>query len=218
MKTQSSIGKPAADLSTLPEVELSRANTAFLASAMKTCGGSRLWQSRKIAEAREVLALSQFSRMKVIGLDLSVDLRAELLMNVTVPLMPKPGGPLVVAEHARLGVIYREECMAQPQPGSSFVQILSPRPVWHANVSPNPVQVLCLADRLPACTKLSEIILLAYGALTLMSIQIDVLDAAGVFNPFAARWFQEHAEMIPLSRKPFITPEVDKHEYCNPDS
>jgi len=198
---------PAPDLSSLSQIELSARHARMLEFAQRTCGGSKPWRYRKLAEAREILALAQISRLEVIGLDLAVDLRLELLMRVTVPLMPKPGGPLALADAARLGVIYRQECLLLPQPGYAFVQILAPHPVWHPNVSPDPAQVLCLGPKLPAGLPVREIIVMTFGALCMASIQLSATDAAGVLSPAAADWFQSNLSTIPLSREPFLRTE-----------
>ena len=95
-----------------------------------------------------------------------------------------------------------------PQPGYAFVRILLPRPVWHSNVSPDLNQVLCLGPRLPAGIPLKEIILMTFGALTMQTTQLDLLDPAGVLNPAAADWWQRNTSRIPLSREPFLRNEV----------
>jgi hypothetical protein len=203
-------GGAARDLSSLSQVELNAHHSAMFAAAKSTCGGSAAWRHRKLAEALELLALAQLSpHLLILYLDLTVDLRVALLMRVTVPCLSKPNGPLEVGDTAHLGLVYREESLVLPQPGFSFVQILAPRPVWHPNVSPDPTQVLCLGPRLAAGIPLREIILMTYGALTMMTVQIDPANSAGVFNPAAADWFQRNPGLIPLSREPFLkTAEV----------
>ena len=167
-------GGAACDLSSLSQVELNAHHSAMFAAAKSTCGGSAAWRHRKMAEALELLALAQLSlRLLILYLDLTVDLRVALLMRVTVPCLTKPNGPLEIGDTAHLGLVYREESLVMPQPGFSFVQILAPRPVWHPNVSPDPTQVLCLGPSLAAGIPLREIILMTYGALTMMTVQID---------------------------------------------
>jgi hypothetical protein len=193
------------DLSSLWRVQLDRGHSAMLAAAKSSCGGSALWRHRKLAEARELLALAQLSRrLHVVHLDLSVDLRAALLMRVSVPCLREPNGPLEVGDTAHLGLIYREESLLLPQPGFSFIQILAPHPVWHPNVSPDPIQALCLGPRLVAGIPVRELILLTYGALTMMTVQLDPRNSAGVLNPAAADWYQRSPRWIPLSREPFL--------------
>lgn len=179
----------------------------MLESAKTTCGGSTPWRCRKLAEAAELCRLAEVcGRLVILQLDLTADLRVDLLLRVPVPCLPNPAEPLAVVEAARLGIIYREEAIMLPQPGYSFVQILAPRPVWHANVSPDSLQVLCLGPSLPAGVPLREILLMAYGALTMMSVQLDPANSAGVLNPGAAEWFQRNPGLIPFSREPFLQP------------
>lgn len=205
MKTQPMHKRPRCDLSLLSGVQLDARHAGLLEAAKASCGGSTLWRHRKLAEALDLCRLAQISnRLVIAGLDLAVDLRADLLMRVTVPCLPDPAGPLKVADAARLGIVYREESMIQPQPGFSLVQILAPRPVWHANCSPDLAQVLCLGPQLPAGLPLREIVLMCYGALTMMTVQLDPANSAGVLNPAAADWFQWNLKLIPLSREPFL--------------
>lgn len=201
------------NLSSLSHVELTSHHAALLAAAKTPCGGSGPWRHRKLAEARELLALAQLStRLIILQLDLAADIRVALLMRVAVPCLPNPNGPLKVADTAHLGLVYREEALVMPQSGMSFVQIFAPCPVWHPNVAREDVshdgfQVLCLGTQLPAGVPLREIILLTYGALTLMTVQFDPANSAGVLNRVAADWYQQNPRWIPLSREPFLPPE-----------
>ena len=207
MSNQPVVTKPSCNLSSLSQVQLGARHEAMLAAARSRCGGGAPWRQRKLAEAAELCRLAELSgRLAVLQLDLAVDLRADLLLQVTVPCRPNPSGPLELAEAARLGITYREAAILVPQPGYSFVQILAPHPVWHPNVSPDPVQVLCLGPSLPAAIPLREIILMTYGALTMMSVQLDPANSAGVLNPAAAEWFQRNPSFILESHAPFIRP------------
>jgi hypothetical protein len=162
-----------------------------------------------IAEARDLLALAQLSgRLIVHWLDLSAGLRAKVEMAVPVPCLPDPAGALQVAPRALLGLIYPPEAIIMPSPGYAFVRVLMPRPVWHSNVSPDSDQVLCLGPRLPAGIPLKEILLMTYGALSMQTTQLDLMDPAGVLNPAAADWWQRNAQRIPLTREPFLRTEV----------
>jgi hypothetical protein len=69
------------------------------------------------------------------------------------------------------------------------------------------VQPLCLGARLPAGIRVKELVLMAYGALSMQTVMIDELDPAGVLNPVAARWWQANTDRIPLSRAAFLSPE-----------
>ncbi len=205
MKTHPVSHNPVGTLSRLSVVPLAPRQAALLAAAEAGTGGSAVWRGRKRAEALDLCRLVELSgRLGILGVDLSVDLRADLLLKVPVPCLPDPQGPLKVADAAHLGVVYREAALIMPQPGYSFVQILAPHPVWHPNVSPDPAQILCLGPSVPAGIPLREIILMTYGALTMMSLQLDPADAAGVLNPAAAEWFQRNPGLIPLSRDPFV--------------
>jgi hypothetical protein len=199
-------------LSNLPEVPLNAHYQAIWEAAQKICGGPPACRHRMIAEAHDLLVLAQLStRLLVHWLDLSSGLRAKVEMDVPTPCLPDPAGPLQVAPRALLGVMYPQEAMVMPLPGYAFVRILAPRPVWCSNVSNDPNQVLCLGPRLPAGTPLKEIILMTYGALSLQTTQINLLDPAGVLNPAAADWWQRNTSRIPLTREPFLRSE-QKHD------
>ena len=218
MNTQTSETIPAGGLSQLSQVKLSLQHTAMLAAARTVCGGGTLWRERKLIELVDLWRLVELSgRLTILGLDVRADLRAELLLRVTVPCLPKPDGPLAVAQAARLGIIYREAALVTPQPGYSFVQILAPQPVWHPNVSPDMTQAVCLGPSIPPGLPLREIILMVYGALSMMSVQLDPGNSAGVLNPAAADWFQRNPVLIPLTREPFVQPlpkPYEKQERC----
>lgn len=207
MNTQTIAPIPRRGLSALNEVVLDERHRHLLEFARATCGGPAAWRQRKLVEAQELLALAQLSRrLRIEWLDVSVDLRAVIEMQVTVPCLRSPDAPLDIAPRAMLGIMYRQEVLISPQPGYSFVQILSPGPVWHANVSRDQNQVLCLGTSLPVGIPLKEILLMAYGALTFQTIQLDPGDSAGVMNPAAAQWWscENNRKKIPLSREPFL--------------
>jgi len=196
-------------LASLPAVPLDGCHQAVWEAAQKVCGGPPACRRRLIAEAHDLLALAQLSgRLIVHWLDLSAGLRAKVEMEVPVPCLPVPSGALQVAPRALLGVIYPQPAMIMPLPGHAFVRILAPRPVWHSTVSRDPNQVLCLGPSLPAGTPLKEILLMTYGALSMQTTQLDLLDPAGVLNPAAADWWQRNPARIPLTREPFLRPKV----------
>jgi hypothetical protein len=112
---------------------------------------------------------------------------------------------LVVAGRAQLALRYPEAALSAPQPGSAFVTVLAPPTCWHANVAPIAAdQRVCLGARVPAGIPVRELVLAAYGALSMQTVQIDERSPAGVLNAAAARWWQRNAERIPLSRVPFL--------------
>ena len=197
-------------LSCLAGIKLSPDRQQQLELVDLASGGSAGWRSRKRAEAWDLLALGQLApagRMKVEFLDLRTAMRTAVLLRVPVPCMPQTGGELFVAPRALLGITYRQEALSQPLPGLAFVQILSPLRVWHSNVAPDAVQPLCLGAQLPAGIRVKELVLMAYGALSMQSIMIDPDDPAGVLNRDAARWWQQHLSHVPLSRVPFLGDE-----------
>jgi hypothetical protein len=188
-------------------VTLSAQAERFLESELRESGGHPAWRARKRTEARELLALAQIAplgRMSIKSLSLSEHLRALILLRVSVPCRPEPEGKVVVAPYALLGLIYPPEALFQSLPGFAFVQILAPSRVWHANVADGPIQALCLGAQLPPGVRVAELILMAYGALSMQTVMIDEADPAGVLNVEAARWWQQNMHMIPLSAAPFL--------------
>ncbi len=109
-----------------------------------------------------------------------------------------------------LGLIYREESFRKPTPGYAFIQVLTPRPCWHANISDDPIQVLCLGPQLPAGIRVKDLVLMTYGALSMQTVQFDELDPVGVLNRDAALWWQQTTVPIPLSKEPFLSVPNDK--------
>jgi len=208
--TPKSKSLPAGGLSALEEVALSASNQRLLDAAHDACGGPAVWRYRKLAEAYELLALSEIAPLfKVAFLDLREALRAVVLMHVPVPCLPDADGNLRIAPRTRLGIRYPEEALCRPVPGFSIVEIIQPKGVWHANVSTEAVQMLCLGAHIPAGIRLKEIVLMTYGALSLQTVMIDEMDAAGVLNPEAARWWQQNIKLVPLSRVSFL----DNHKH-----
>jgi hypothetical protein len=192
------------DLSKLDEVSLSPTNQRFLALAQANSGGSPTWRARKSSEARNLFAMGQESgRYRVDGLDLTHDLRALVTMRVPVPCLPDPAGPLQFAPCARLGISCEEQFLKWPAPGTNFVQLLSPAHAWLPNLG-RPIQALCLGTTLPAGIRLREILHMVFGALTLQTVQMDLLDSAGVLNPDAALWWQRNLDKVPITREGFV--------------
>ena len=196
---------PPRGLAALAEVKLGASGRQLLDSAGRTCGGPKAWQNRKRAEAYDLLALAQIaSRFTVEFLDLRESLRAVATLQAPVPCLPDADGNLRIAPRALLGIRYPEEALRIPLPGFSFVEILEPTGVWHANASAESVQMLCLGAQLPAGIQLKEIVLMTYGALVMATVMIDELDPAGVLNPEAARWWQHNIKRAPLTRASFL--------------
>ena len=207
-------------LRALADVSLTSDRQRMLEAALSMSGGSVEWRCRKLAEATELLALSQIApdRLCVQRLDLREALRAELLMHAPVPRRHEGGGDLVVGGRATLGLTYRQEAMLVPTPGYSFVEVLSPPDLYHAQVPPDPPHLLCLSTELPAGIRVRNLVLMVYEALTLQSLMIDEMDPAGVMHPEAARFWQENTHRLPLTRTPFLGNPVDVPEDTQPSS
>lgn len=211
--------KPGHSLSTLHAVELLPPFRAILDRVMPGASGPEPWRRRQLAAAHQLLALAQISgRMLIQMLDLTQAFRTVFTLQTPVPCQNGGAGSLLVAPAAVLGLTYRQEAMLTPQPGYSFIEILQPRNVFHPNVAPsnqppgNPspgavltgAQLLCLGY-VPAGIQLVELILMAYTALSLQTVQFSLADPAGVLNPAAALWFQANPSHIPLTRDPFLS-------------
>jgi hypothetical protein len=192
-------------------VELTAHNQAWLDAVAREAGGPSHWRIRKQAETRNLLALGQITpprRMRIDLLDLSEALRVRLLLWVPVPLQPEDNGPLPLADRALLGITYPPEALVEALPGYAFVQILAPARVFHPNAATHPIQALCLGAQLPPGIRLTELILLSYGALSMQTVMLDERDPAGILNHDAARWWQENLDRIPLTREPFLRAEA----------
>ncbi len=190
----------------LAKVELNPHNRAMLDFAIKHSGGDAAWRGRKRIEACEILSLSQLAplgRLTIQFVDLHEALRSLMILKVPVPCQPDTSNELRIADHAVLGFTYPAEAVRMPLPGPAFFQILEPQDVWLPQVAPG-IQRHCIAQSVPAGTPCKELILMAYGALSMQSVQVDELDAAGVFNSAAARWWQQNMDRIPLTRTPFL--------------
>jgi hypothetical protein len=201
-------------LASLHAVPLNAHSQRLLNLAQQTNGGPTPWQTRKLNEARDLIALSQVSnRYRIEWLDLFDPLRLLVAMKVPVPCLPDPHGPLQIAQWAHIGLTYRAAAVRTAQPGTSFVEILSPRHVWLPNVTSDPTgpQILCLGPSLPAGVRTRDILFMVFGALTLQTVQMDALDPAGVLSREAAEWWQQRDNLkrVPLTREPFLSePEL----------
>lgn len=200
---------PRVGLQSLGEVDLNLRNRNVLQEALKKAGGDPPWRARKQAEARDLLRLSQIAppgRLHVDMLDLGQHLRAVLFMRVPVPCRPGANNQLTVADFAVLGLTYPREVLQKRLPGMAFIQILEPHGVWHANVG-EIGQPLCLGAYLPVGIPVVELVLSAYGALSMQTVMMNEFDPAGVVNRSAAQWWQQNVKRAPLSRTPFLVSE-----------
>ncbi len=191
-------------LSNLRALPLDEYHQSLLDLATRICGGPTACQHRLKAEARDLVALDQLSgRLQIRWLDLSAGLRAKVEMEVPVPCLPDPSGPLRVATRALLGLVYPPEAVFVPLPRHAFVQILQPRHVWLSNCTADANQLLCLGQLQPG-TRVAHILMVVFGALTMQTHVLDVFDPLGVANVEAARWWQVNARLTPLTREPFL--------------
>jgi hypothetical protein len=110
---------------------------------------------------------------------------------------------LVIAQEAMLAIHYPQDAL-RTRKNIVFAQVLSPLQVFHPNVAPGPVQILCLGSHVPLGIRLVEILMLCHRALTLQDVQRDEFDAAGVLNLEAARWWQQCTLPLPLVDAPFL--------------
>lgn len=193
----------------LSKVDLSVRNRNLMEEALTTSGGSPPWRARKKVELEDLLRLSQIAplgRLHVERVDLREHLRAVLFMRVPVPCRPDGNNQLTVADFVALGLTYPRDVLQKRLPGIVFMQILEPHGVWHANVG-EIGQPLCLGAHLPVGVRVVELVLSAYGALSMQTVMINQWDPAGVVNRSAAQWWQQNIDKIPLSKTPFLVPD-----------
>ena len=195
-------------LKDLESVELNPQNRLMLEEAKQHCQGDPATRNRKLAEATELLTLSQIApsgRLVVRQLDLREHMRAIIQMEVPVACEPKENGEPEIFNHAVIGFMYPNEGYQRPLPGAVFFEVLLPREVWLAQIR-QPEQALCIAPQIPAGTRTSMLILQAYAALSLQSIQFDVNDPAGVFDAKIAQWWQANLHRVPLTTTALLDP------------
>lgn len=193
-------------LSDLAKVQLDTERMECLERAARDSGGPPAIRARKRAEAHDLLAMSQLApRLNVIELNLHHSFRAAIHLRGPVPCRPTADGPLKIEYDTMLGLNYRHESFAKPTPGWGFIQLLMPRRCWHANVSSDAVQALCLGNQLPAGVRVRDLVLMAFGALTMQTVQVDEYDPAGVLNKEAAMWWQANLNLVPLTEEAFVS-------------
>jgi hypothetical protein len=196
-------------LTGLSSTTLAPRGAAALAALTAGAGGGASFRARKVAEAHELLALEQIGeRLEILRLDIADELRALLRLRVPVPCRAPDEDGLVVAHEAVLGLLWPEELLRRPLPGTAVLQILAPRHVWLPAVSYDARQVLCLGTSILPGTPVRELVLAAYAALSMQAVVIDERDPAGVLNRAATTWWQSNTACIPLSREPFLAPRV----------
>jgi hypothetical protein len=194
----------------LASVELSPPNQRRYEHAMRGCAGSPIYRRRKLVEARSLFQLSELApagRLVITTCDLTSTLRVSMKLKVPVPHLDE-SGEFRVLHAAWIGLSYPEAALSQALPGYAFINLLLPSRVWSANVGMDlPGQPLCLGASMPVGIPCVELVLAAYGALSMQSVMIDERDAAGVLNPGAARWWQQNMHRVPLTRRPFLQPD-----------
>ena len=194
-------------LADLPTLALTSPNQQTLDQLCRERVGPPNWRHRKRIEAHGLIALSQLApRLVIRQLDLRTDLVAIVeLRDTPVPCMRPGQSDIELADGALLAIRYPEAILVGPIPGTLPVRVLEPRNVFHSNVAyAERAPALCLGANVPRGFPLREIVLTAYGALTLQAISFDALDPAGVLNPRAAFWYQANAARVPLTEVPFL--------------
>jgi hypothetical protein len=201
----------AVGLDMLSEAPLSPRGRAALDAAAFGNRGAAHWRARKLIEARELLALAEIAptgRMRIDYLDLADDLRTVCKLEVPVAVQAAEAadsGSVRIARGATIGLVYPEKALTQQLGGFSFVEVLEPRAVFHpaiASLPPFP-QVMCLGD-LPAGTRVTEIVFLAYAALAMQNLRLRGFESLGAMNIPATHWWQDHLSQLPLTRRAFL--------------
>jgi hypothetical protein len=206
----SSAARDEVGLRAIAGAKLNERHQRLLDDASRRNGGDAAWRLRKIAEARDLLALSQVAppgRLVVQMLDLRGSLRAMLAVQVPVPCRPDENNVLRVSPGAVIGLTYPREVLRECLPGAAFVRVLEPWGVWHANVFPAE-QPLCLGLVLPVNIPVVQLVLMTYDALSMKVRQVDEADTAGVFNADAARWWAANLHRAPLAKAWFLEPDA----------
>lgn len=203
-------------LATLHEIMLTPISRARLDMASADNRGDGPWRARKTSEARKLLALEQLAgptRMQVRSLDLEQDLRAAVWLDVPVAMTPSPDGTLNVVQGAVVGIVYPRVILTMPLPGFALVSLVEPAAgAYYPNLGASRGQRLCLGESLPVGIPVSELVLLAHGLLTMQSIMLDPADGAGVMHVEAAHYWAANKDRIPLTRKPFLEPDLNHPE------
>jgi len=153
-------------------------------------------------------------RLRVRWLDLSPgDLRAVVEMpDATAPVRLPGEEELGVLAGVVLGLRWSVEALLRPLPGHVFLHMRRPARIYHPNASfePDAPSALCLGGSMPRRVPVSELVLGAWGLLTLQTLPAaDVMDPAGVLNGeacvFYRDWMRNHPGRVPLTRTPFLS-------------
>ena len=168
-------------------------------------GGGRPWRQWKRKSIESVLEMIVKSpRMDLLELNLEGDLEMVFAIRCPVPRWPQ-NGKLLIGDHVVAHLIYQEAWRFESPPGWAPLGILWPPDLFHSNSRPHLRGALCLGG-LPPNTPPKQIILAAYDALTLQSINTDETDPAGVLNPQASDFYRRHPDYLPLTRAGLLDP------------
>jgi hypothetical protein len=191
--------------------EKQRQVAAHLEEAIRRNGGGRAWREWKRRSTEAVLDLVLRSpRMQLLGLSLEGDVEMAFEIRCPVPRWPK-GDRLVIGQRVVCHLLYQEHWRFESAPGWAPLGVVWPPDLYHSNVRPYVRSALCLwGFGLPPNTQPKEIVLAAFDAVTLQSINIDESDPAGVLNAAASEFYRRHPEYVPLTRAGLLDPpELD---------
>jgi len=199
------IDKPCADnrldLQDMARVELNDKHRAMLDEAAASMRDDPIWSQRKAQEIHDALAMVQTAGdgdLDVLAINARDELGLLLYMRVPVPVMLKPGGELLIVDHALIDLRYPRQIMIQNLPGTRFIRVREPRFVWLGNV--DPIRgVGCLGKVVPRNTPCRELILLTFSMLCAQTQMNDEEDHAGVINREAAKWWSLNPQRSPLT-------------------
>lgn len=188
----------------LNSVPLSPAAEAEAEKFQQQSLGPPAWRQKKRKEFRDVLALLTVApyRLKLLHWHSAEELRLVLAMNVTVPCM-RPGGELVVESGALLELRYPQEAMTLSLPGTAFVRVAQPGPVWLGTADPA-TGVLCLGRWIPRGHPVPELLWLTYVSLSGQAANFDIQDWAGILNAEATHFWAAHQDRLPLMNESFL--------------
>jgi hypothetical protein len=184
-----------------------RLNT-ILAHVTANNGGGRAWrQWKQVAAERLADLIGKSPRMDLYELNLECDLEAVLEIRCPVPRGPE-NDRLVIGDRAVCYLLYQDHWRFEAPPGWALFGVLWPEDIFHSNVNnarPEWRGALCLGG-LPPNTQPTQIVLAAYEALTLQTINTDESDPAGVLDPEASEFYRRHPQHLPLTRAGVLDP------------
>jgi hypothetical protein len=195
-------------LSRIPGADrLGREERSFLEKAFLDPRLDPVWRSFAVRPLAEVMLLAGRAgplRLRLEFIEICAA-AVRLIVAMKVPVPVRAGdGPVEISEQALLAVSYPREAMIHALPGLGVVQVLSPLGIFHPNIG-GPGQQICLGASLPARIRLSELIFMCYGALSLQSVNFDAMDPLGVMNGAAAEWWGRNRSQVPLTRASLLS-------------